>query len=313
MKKNTNVLMIATLSVLASCSSPESYQSKMSRYTPKQVGINNVPDITTSGMEFVIKKDSRSPASSDTSASVELTQNDEATLSNKKLYFLTLFGQYTNINKYSSEFKAPSVSVCPNFHNSLLELNDRRPAGISPNSFTKNTKKFHYDSTKFNDPRYVAAHPELSLPLQKTEINPKVIDTFRSIGVDITLSQMNDLVQGALDIHIAKTYKEILELCEFGVSDNYYIYENMITHVQNTNFTPSDTNMNILLKSTLFSNQALLTSLEGNPSTAGRSIASVEVRKVAPSPYSNEVMTRLKVEWARQYYDHLRESNKLFK
>ena len=308
MKKNNNVLMIATLSVLASCSSPESYQSKMSRYTPKQIGINNVPDITISGMEFVIKRGSRAPASSDTSASVETIQSDEATLSNKKLYFLTLFGQYTNISKYSSEFKAPTVSVCPNFHNSLLEHNDRRPAGISPNSVTKSTKKFHYDSTKFNDPRYVATHPELSLPMQKNEINPKVIDTFRSIGVDITASQMSELVQNALDIHISKTYKEILELCEYGVSDNYYIFENMITHVQNTNFTPSDSNMNILLKSTLFSNHALVTSLDNIPSTASRSIASVIEKKVVTSSYSNEVMTRLNVGWAQVYYDHLRVS-----
>ena len=308
MKKNTQVLMIVSLSVLASCSGHESYRSKMSRYTPKQIGINLVPEITTNGFKFTENIGPRSPASHEQTTSVETIQSDEAMLSNKKLYFLTLFGQYTNISKYAREFKAPVVSVCPNFHNSLLEHNERRPAGISPKTMNQNNKKFYYNSNKFNDPLYVVAHPELSLPMQKNEVNPNVIDTFRSMGGSISDSTMNDLVQKALDIHISKTYTEILELCEFGVSDNYFIYENMMTHVQNTNFTPSDSNMNILLKSTLFSNHALMISLDKIPTATSRSIASIEVKKETKNPYSNEMMTRLNVEWAHLYYNHLRES-----
>ena len=309
MKKNTHVLMIVSLSILASCSGHESYQSKMSRYTPKQIGTNQVPEITTNRFKFSENKSSRSPASSDYTTSVETTQSDEATLSNKKLYFLTLFGQYSYMSKYAQEFKAPVVSVCPNFHNSLIELNERRPAGISHKTVAKNSKKFNYNLNKFNDPIYIAAHPELSLPTQKNDVSKKVIDTLRSIGNELSDSTMNDLVQKALDIHISKTYTEILELCEFGVSDNYFIYENMITHVQNTNFIPNETNMNILLKSTVFSNQALMVSLDKTPSSASRSIASIEIKKDTKNPYSNEVMTRLNVGWAQEYYDHLRESN----
>ena len=308
MKKNTHVLMIVSLSVLASCSGHESYLSKMSRYTPKQIGTNQVPEITTNGFKFTANKTPRGPASSDQTTSVETTQSDEATLSNKKLYFLTLFGQYTNISKYAQDFKAPIVSICPNFHNSLLEHNERRPAGISPKIITQNNKKFHYNSNKLNDPLYVAAHPELSLPMQKNGVNKKVIDAINSFGGNINDSTINNLVQNALDIHISKTYTEILELCEFGVSDNYYIYENMMTHVQNTNFAPNENNMNILLKSTLFSNHALMISLDKIPAATNRSIASVEVKKETKNPYSNEVMTRLNVEWAHEYYAHLKLS-----
>jgi hypothetical protein len=307
MKKNTLVLMTVSLTVLSSCSSPESYQTKMSRYTPKQSGVNQVPNITSSGFQFTTKKSSRHPASTNQSTSVEATKNDEATLSNKKLYFLTLFGQYESMNKYASEFDAPSVNICPNFHNSLLEHNDRRPAGFASKFPEKNNKKFVYDSSKFNDEEYVAGHPELFLPLAKNEVTPKVIDIFRSEGANLNDSRMNELVQNALDIHLSKTYNEIRELCEFGVSDNYYIYENMITHIKNSNFLPALNNMNTLLKTTVFSNIALVTALEKIQPQSMRSIASVQPKKKDVSaPYSNELMTRLNVEWAREYFDHLR-------
>lgn len=300
--------MTVTLSVLASCSSPESYKSKMSRYTPKHFGTNQVPEITTAGFNFTVKKAHRTPASSDNTTSIESTLGPEATLSNKKLYFLSLFGQYESMNKYASEFSAPAVSICPHFHNSLLEHNERRPAGIATRVPFKNTKIFSYNSEQFNNPQYVAAHPELSLPLMKNESTPKVIDRLRSESVKITDEEMNQLVRTAVDNHLLKTYAEIRELCEFGVSDNYYIYENMITHIKNTNFSPIESNMNTLLKTTVFSNMALVTSLDKVKTQAMRSIASVAVKKDLTNPYSNEVMSRLSVEWAHEYYDHLRRS-----
>lgn len=307
MKKNTLVLMTLSLTVLASCASPESYQTKMSRYTPKQFGVNQVPDITTAGFKFTSPKGARTPASAEKATSVEMTSSDEATLSNKKLYFLTLFGQYENMKTYASDFNAPSVSVCPHFHNSLLEHNGRKPAGFASKMPATNTKKFSYDSSKFNDESYVALHPELSLPLAKDEVTPKVIDIFRSQAKTMNESKMNELVHTALDIHLSKTYAEVRELCEFGVSDNYYIYENLITHIKNSSFAPAEKNMNTLLRTTVFSNIALVTSLNKIQPTAMRSIASVS-KKDTSVPYSNEVMTRLNVEWAREYYDHLRSS-----
>jgi hypothetical protein len=66
--------------------------------------------------------------------------------------------------------------------------------------------------------------------------------------------------------------------------------------------------MNTLLKTTLFSNMALMTSLEKqNRSSLGRSIASIEEEKKIP--YSNEVMARLNVNWANQYFDYIKKSH----
>ena len=305
MLNNKYVLATLTLSILASCAGPESYQAKMDRYTPKHFGANQVPEITMEGFSFSTNKPGRTPASA-TRPSVEAIGTDEVAISNKKLYFLTLFGQYEIMQKYSAEFDAPAVNICPQFHNSLLEHNGRK-AGFAANITTKNNKKFIYDVSKLGDASYVAMHPELSLPISKSEVNPKVVDIMRNEGEKITESRMNELVHSAIDLHLSKTYNEIRELCEFGVSDNYYIYENMITHIKNTNFPPAPSNMNTLLKTTVFSNIALVTALEKVQATPMRSIASVDVKKKDTSvPYSNEVMARLNVEWAREYYDYLK-------
>jgi hypothetical protein len=160
------------------------------------------------------------------------------------------------------------------------------------------------------DDIYVAIRPELLLPLTKNETSPKVIDIIRNSGHSMNDFAINELVHKALDIHLAKTYSEIQELCEYGSSDNYYIYENLITHIKNNNFDASTHNMNILLKTTIFSNIALITSLnkEQSAKAGGRAIASVptENNKYA---YSSEVMARLNVNWANQYFDYLKESH----
>jgi hypothetical protein len=308
MKNKTSLIMTITFSaILASaCAGPESYQSKMSRYTPKQYGINQVPDITSSGFQFSQK--SRGPASRESATSVEQSLSDEATMSNKKLYFLTLFGQYESMKKFAAEFDAPVVNICPHFHTSLIEHNGRKGKGPMSRIPMRDTKKFAYDKTQWGNPDYVAAHPELSLPLAKEETTPRVIDIFRSQASTMTDAKMDEMVHTALDIHLSKTYAEIRELCEQGVSDNYYIYENLITHIKNSSFGPQEKNMNTLLKTTVFSNIALVTALEKIQVTPMRSIASVEAKKDTSVPYSNELMTRLNVEWAHEYYDHLKSS-----
>jgi hypothetical protein len=309
MNKNTGVLLTLTFAAaLSSCSTPESYQTKISRYNTKQVGINQVPEITTNGFEFT-KKATRGPAAitpAPLETSVETSLGAETTLSNKKLYFLTLFGQYESMKKYSSQFDAPVVNVCPHFHNSLLEHNEKRAAAFAGHITNKNTKKFVYDTAKLNDQAYVALHPELSLPLAKDEVTPKIIDIFRSQASSMNESKMDEMVHTAIDIHLSKTYSEVRELCETGVSDNYYIYENLITHIKTTSFVPAEKNMNTLLKTTVFSNIALVTALEKIQSSQMRSIASIEAKKDVSTPYSNELMTRLNVEWAQEYFNYLK-------
>lgn len=304
--KNLFVISTLTLTTLVSCAGPETFEQKMERYTPKNLGHNQVPEFKAEGFQFKSAK-SRMPASTETSTSVEKSLSAEATLSNKKLYFLTLFGQYETMKKYAGDFDAPSINICPQFHTSLLEHKGKRSKTFGFPVTQKNTKKFTYDVARLSDSDYVGKRPELSLPVSKNEVNPKVVDILRSEAKELTDFKMNEYVHKALDIHLAKTYSEIRELCEYGVSDNYYIYENLITHIKNTSFPPAEKSMDTLLKTTIFSNIALVTSLEKKEATPMRSIASVETKgKDQNVSYSNEVMTRLNVEWAREYFESLK-------
>lgn len=313
MKKTNSALVVYSLTLisLVSCAGNESYESKMSRYTPKVTGKNQVPDFKTEGFEFT-RKNSRMPASvAPQSTEKKVDLSEDATLSNKKLYFLTLFGQYEIMKKFARSFDAPSVNICPHFHSSLLEHNGRK--ATSAKESLRNDKKFVYDKSKFGDADYVANKAELSLPLSKDESTPKVIDIFRSGKEGITEFKMNEIIHDAMDIHLSKTYSEIRELCEYGVSDNYYVYENLITHIKSNDFKATTANMNTLLKTTIFSNMALVTTLEKKEVMPSRSIASVEEKKMKKSnesitPYANEVMTRLNVGWAKEYFAHLGKS-----
>lgn len=303
--KKSNLLSLFSLAVLASCAGPESYNQKMSRYTPKTLTKNPVPEIKTDGFNFKFKKvQGRMPASSETVLSTKNGQDPTMDLNytNKKLYFLTMLGQYESMKKYSSHFDAPVISICPNFHSSMLQHNERRPAGLTGSARTLNNKKFTYDQSRLNDKAYITLRPELALPLSQESTTPKVVDVMRN-DKNITESKMNELVHRAIDIHLSKTYGEITELCEYGVSDNYYIYENLITHIKNSDFKAVESNMNTLLKTTVFSNMALSTSLERVQAVPMRSIAS---EKENTSVYANELMTRLDVEWAKEYFDHLK-------
>lgn len=303
------MLTTLTATLLASCAGPESYQQKMARYTPKTFSKNQVPEIVTSDFKFAptpSKAFSRAPASASASVTPDIKETEkEGNPTNKKLYFLSLYSQYETLKKYSSEFEAPSVSICPNFHTSLLRHNEKVSATYTGNF--KN-KKFTYDSKKYSDDSFIASHPELLLPLSKDEITPKVVDVIRSSKTPVTEASVNEMVHKAIDIHLSKTYSEIRELCEYGVSDNYYIYENLITHIKNNKFEAGTSNMNTLLKTTLFSNMALTTSLEKQTPVSGRSIASIG-DDAEKSPYTKEVMARLNVKWAAQYFDYIKESH----
>ena len=313
-KKSNSSRLLATLSsalLISSCAGPESYQQKMARYEPKSIGKNQVPEIKTSNFQFKSSpklnntRVERSPASNLENKNTDV-EGKESNPTNKKLYFLTLYNEYQSLKNYSPEFSGPTLSICPNFHTGLLKYNEKAE-NVSPKSPIN--KKFTYDSNKYNDELYVASKPELLLPVSKEEITPRVIDIIKSSSGSINEVAINDLVHKAIEIHLSKTYSEISELCEYGVSDNYYIYENLITHIKNNKFEANNKNMNILLKTTLFSNMALMNSIGPLSYTkSGRSIASVTSFESKPS-YENEVITRLNVTWANQYFNFIKQSH----
>ena len=285
---------IITLSVLGACSQhpyhPESIGEKMSRFQSKELKVNVVPKIQVLS-DFKVTSESRTPASTEIQAGKNY--------SNKKLYFLTMYAQYNDLKKYGSEAKAPDIKHCPNFHNSFLDA----PQGV------KGTKKYQVPKNfdQLDESTLVSFYPEFSLPVQKTDVEPRVIDLVKQNQLSKEETEM--LVTKAIDNHLQKTYSELESLCDTGSSSNYYLYENLISYVHSQGrIDKKSTGLHTLFKTTLFSNRLLLTSLKDGQKSF-RSPASVETSKA----YNNEVAKRVGVKWLGQYFGHLVEKRSKLK
>ena len=273
-----------SLALLTSCGSnykrPESIEDKMARYKTHQTNQNIVPEIPLISENMNIQVASRGPASVRGN-----WDNVEVPASNKKLYFLTLFEQYQSLKKYSGEQKAPELNHCPSFHTAWLDYKD---AYASPTPKIKTSYENRY---KNYSEQTVAFYPELALPLSSDSPTPRVVDLIKS-----EKSNVNEMVNKGISIHLQKTYSELKELCNTGFSENYYTYENLTTHIQRKgrSFGPGGKSMGVLLKTTLFSNMALINSLG---ESRGRGPASA-----GQSQYDKKVMKKLNVKWAKGYF-----------
>ncbi len=279
------LLISSTTLLISSCAGPETYQDKMERFKARTGENILVPGIKVSNINFLSEtKSGRAPASTTTS---------DSSMTNKKLYFLSLYAQYETFKSITGNDTAPEINLCPSFHTGLLTYKEKKSSTMA-----MTTPQFTYQLDQIRNETYLNTHPELFLPVSKDSTSPKVVDLIQNKNS----SEMKTIVQEAVNLHIAKTYKELQELCSYGTSSNYYIFENLTTHLKTNRFSATNENMNILLKTTLFSNRALITSFSRK---TGRSIASV----VSKTPYSDEVATRLNVKWSNEYFTHIQSSN----
>lgn len=284
----TKLAALSLIVSLGSCSSakrPESIEAKMARFeasTGEYLGSPQFP-----ALEYKFK--SRGPAS------VADKKTGALPISNKRLYFMTLFTQYNEMRSFIKS-SSPEISICPTFHSAIIEYKEKYP-------ITSVNKDIAWDVSRINmnsSEDELAIYPELFLPVTKEKNEPRVVDLLKKEGT----KEAPILLTKALEIHVLKTYHELNELCETGVSDNYYIFENLVTHTASNRLSANSGSMRILLKSTLFSNIALIDSLTKSSKKSGRSIASLE-ETLSPVQYKSEVMNRLKAPWAREYFDEI--------
>lgn len=285
-------LSAALLGCAGSYKRPESIESKMERFKSQSAQINKVPDFhVLSDVSFQNKR-TRGPASS---ASKKDMQQEHT---NKKLYFLTLLSQYNNLAKYSTAQTVPAVNICPSFHSILVDHKEKFEAeGYSnPTKVNLNFAKI-YTPEVYKNSAQLSHYPELMLPVTKEELHPTVAEYMSSnsnLDASIVMGQ-------AIDLHISKTHEELNELCDTGASSNYYIYENLITHVKSQGFKPNATNMKTLFKTSIFTNVALIKSFDkAARKSRGRGIASASQVK---ENYTDAVVDRLGVEWSDSYFE----------
>lgn len=255
---------------------PESFAEKLARLEVNMANTNRVP-------QFSVTKDQNSNIAKRTIASVDKNTSNE--YSNRTLYFLTLLDQYQQLGAYSQQNIA-EIRHCPNFHTFYYNKKNI----IQPKQsidFEKIVTQSDYEN-----------RPIYNLPLSQQESFPTVKDIISR--KELSKEEKVSTLKKGIEIHISKVHSELNELCEHGNSINYYIFENLVAHHQTGEVINNHDGMNILLKTTLVSNMALLKSLRN--SSTSRSPASA----IAENSFESATLERLKAEWANSYIQSIK-------
>lgn len=216
------------------------------------------------------------------------SQGGSSFLSDKNLYFQTLAQQFQKLSKIaSSPLSLKPLSHCPSFHSSFLtiEFNPSPPAV----ELSKRNALFSLTKDEY---LLRSLFLEINLPLKRGATHPLVYDAIKN-G-----TPYNRAVQQGLRTHLDQTYQELQELCQYGYSQNYYLYQNMIKHTEQKPL-PRNTpdSLRTLLKVSVLANYSLLHSLSLHP---------------RPSSLEQEIFTRLHTLWAFRYFSDLKHrQNKL--
>ena len=247
----SKLLVLSLSSLIASCSTyhpPEAFEAKMNRFSANHEQKNTVPDIYT---QPLLLQTSREPASITPSEKMKPLNH-----SNKILYFIGLFGQYKALRNYASA-STPIIKSCPHFHSSFIEEKNTANSAefITPRGAELEKISKLYINAKSNPGLY----PELHLPLKKETTKDTV---FTNIKNDKEIELIPYQIQTAINIHLEKTFGELIELCNTGTSTNYFIFENLTRYQKKSEMKKNEQALKALLKTTLVSNMAILTSLE---------------------------------------------------
>ena len=271
-----------------SCSSqykrPESFNQKMNRYQAR-LSSNIIPQLTVNTQKFQINSTkSRTPASiptQETSPKLYAKSQDIKIthFSNKRLYFLSLMDQYRKFQSYlPKENKVSSVNSCPSLHGAFLEYKRLQPV-LAPSP---------KQNLNINPTDALLALPLGHKPQSKT---------LKDIEQD---QRNNKHLAKALHIHAEKIYSELIELCQYGSSNNYYAYENLMGHIKRhpKKFDHSLSGLQSLIKTAIFANKVILSTIEKQLSS--RAPASIPKQS---NPWLKKAMKKNHIDWIEKYLD----------
>ncbi|MBF0299948.1 MAG: hypothetical protein HQK51_14580 [Oligoflexia bacterium] len=268
--------------------------------------------------------------------------------SNRKLYFMTLYDQYRTLKTFitnNSENSMNDIELCPQFHSGLLHGNNgywknksnkslpfplTTEGRSSSNSNNTNLISHYPISKNIQKAKSLALYPELTLPITFNSKHPNV---YEFISTNINRNNNNNIIVNneeqmkffvdAFKLHLGKNLKELKEMCEYGQSDQYFLFENLITHMKNNvSFRKSKESMEALLKTTIISNMAIIVSLDlelielanndqsqlppqSSSSSQHRLPSSLISSNSTLDSLQQEVLTRLDAGWSKQYFDEI--------
>jgi len=197
-------------------------------------------------------------------------------LPGKKLYFFTLWQQYSNFNAILG--LKNEIKSCPQFHNDLLVQGKKLDNNSNQYSLNQD-----YTDLKLN-PKDIVNHPVMSLPFKNADIYSYIKE---SGNWDMT----KEVIKSAITDHNIKNKKELIELCQSGKSGGYYIYENMISYYRdNSDFQFSNKALPSILKVNTISNMFLLDSM-----------VKPEFKSIHLTDFQSALLSKLKVSWFKNY------------
>ena len=149
------------------------------------------------------------------------------------------------------------INLCPRFHQEVIEYKE---SGKTPNWSAKST---------------IAPSPIIS-----------------------SIQEDHGNFESAMRAHITRNHDELAQLCEQGSSHNYYIYENLVTLSKEPGVLLGNTDgVNILLKSPIFFNQKLISTVGTKKKSKGRGLAS----KSNSEDFNTVALQRVNSTWAWDY------------
>lgn len=281
---------------------PESIADKMSRFSPRDVNPNKVPKIMIpeSSASRGIASVETQEAPEENTYDTESMESETDGLTYKRLYFMGLYQQYRTLGAYIQKEQVPEIQHCPSFHTTLL--NGKTYSSVDPQQMKKKKIDFNERFQSIDEAK-AAYYPELFLPMEVDDHSTTLADVIKeSPELD-----KNVAFEQALKVHLTKTYKELEELCDSGHSSNYYNYENLTRHIKSyrSHYQAGGQPFKTLVKTTIFSNMALIESLELGQPTQSRSRmpASVGGRDNSPSAnqYQDKMLKDLNLSWSKKY------------
>ena len=284
-------------SILLGCASsykrPGSIESEMVRFQSKRRNQHHLPKIKTVHFQYASRGISSIP-------DITLDANNKSIKhSNKQLYFLTLYLQYKEFTAYTQN-KVEDISFCPQFHTTFLKHKGK--------DFRNLQAKRLYRPTFNRSNLDAASYPELSL---LTADNLSVEDQIKNNPK----RDIAQIVLAGIESHRKNIYEELLELCEYGRSEHYYAYENLIgNRDRETALMPNNAGVEILFKIAPFANNLILDSLRFSSKKWGRRIASNKnmalLYKTKANPYYKAIVQRIGTPWMKDYLKQVAEQRK---
>ncbi len=265
---------LAFLTLLFACSLTSEKEFMAYERVDKEEVASGMPNFYL--MEHQFSKTSRAPASA--------KKSHLSHVSNRKLYFLTLYSQHLWFSEVLS--RENELNYCPSFHHEVVSHSQKITSmrALYSGAYLKEQKIEQIDS------RSLAYFPEYALQ----------VDGSREVA-DVSESYVKDFMKRGLNRHYEKNLHELKELCETGRSDNYYIFENLSRHLNDhPEFHASHDALKALLKTPIFANMLLFQSMLGDRIALPQAINSFPFNVY--NDFEEEVVSRTRVNWIKGYF-----------